>query len=203
MVLILLMLWLRKMTPLQTSRGITLLEILVAISIIGLVTMVAVPNFLDWNRKYKLKSAVGELQANMSMARMNAINQNTAVTVTVTQTATANPVTVTFRTAAGADVISPMTMDSEVSLTNAANAEVGSGVSSPQDVRFNSKGLRLDSASFPATGNAGNNICLGGGGCGPASTQVFNFKNTQTINYRIVVAPTGKVSWCYSAACTQ
>ena len=189
-------------TRLKAQAGFTLTEVTIVVAIFGLLVMVAVPNYLDWNRKYKLKDAVATLHGNIGLARMNAINQSTTVTVTVTQPTAASPVTVTFRNAAGADVLPPMTLDKEVSLTNAAGATIGAGVSSPQDVQLSPMGMRRD------TGNA-NNLCITAAGvytgaaCAGNGNQAFNFKNTRGLNYRIVVTSTGKASWCYTSSCAQ
>ena len=182
--------------------GFTLTEIMIVVGILSLLLMIAVPNYLDWNRKYKLKDAVATLHGNIGMSRMYAINQNTTVTMTIAQPSATLPVTVTFRTSAGAYVIPPLTLDSEVSLTNATNATVGGGVNSPQDVQFSSMGLRRD------TGNA-NNLCVSGTGaytgaaCTSNSNQAFNFMNTRGLNYRLVVTSNGKASWCYTSGCAQ
>jgi Tfp pilus assembly protein FimT len=187
---------------LKGDAGISLTEVTIVVAIIGLLIMVAVPNFQDWNLKYKLKDAIGLVHGYMNLARMNAINRNTPVTVTVTQTSPTARVTVTFRNPGGTDVVPPLTLDAGLSLTNATGVAVGSGVSSPQDVRFTPMGLRTN------TGNA-NNLCITntgaytGAACANASTQAFNFKNTKGLNYRIVVTSTGKASWCYAAACAQ
>lgn len=191
---------------LQSIRGFSLIETLVVVSIIGILVMVAIPNFFDALRKYRLKSDVGELHANIGLARMAAINQNTSVTVTVCYQvtpcpgATPNPtptqVTVFFRTAAGSDVVPPMTMNSEVALTNGVGAD---GVGAPQDLQFNSRGTWVNTGT-------GNNLCINNAGVGtacPANGQSLNFKNTSGVNYRIVVSTTGKPSWCYTAGCAQ
>src|SRR3989442_8150321 len=140
-------------TRLKAQAGFTLTEVTIAVAIFGFLIMVAVPNFLDWNRKYKLKDAVATLHGNIGLTRMSALNQSTTMTVTITQATPTSRVTVTFRNSAGTDVMQPVTLDSEVSLTNATNATVGAGVSSPQDVQFSPMGLRRDS------GNA-NNLCI-------------------------------------------
>jgi len=187
---------------LKAQGGFTLTEIMIIVGIISLLVMIAVPNFLDWNRKYKLKDAVATLHGNIGLTRMSAINQSTTMTVTITQATPTSPVTVTFRNSAGTDVIQPVTMDSEVSLTNATNATVGAGVNSPQDVQFSPMGIRRDS------GNA-NNLCITGTGaytgaaCTNNTTQAFNFKNSRGLNYRLVVTSTGKASWCYASGCAQ
>jgi prepilin-type N-terminal cleavage/methylation domain-containing protein len=189
-------------TRLKAQTGFTLIELMIAAGIISLLVMIAVPNFLDWNRKYKLKDAVSMLHGNIGLTRMSAINQSTTMTVTFTQASPTSQVTVTFRNSSGTDVIQPLTLDSEVSLTNVTNATVGAGVSSPQDVQFSSMGLRRDS------GNA-NNLCITGTGaytgaaCTSNSNQAFNFMNTRGLNYRLVVTSTGKASWCYASGCAQ
>ena len=189
-------------TRLKAASGFTLIELMVVGAIVGILVLIAIPNFFVWISKYKLKSAVAELHAQIGLARMAALNQNTSVTVTVTQTSSATPVTVTFRTAAGSDVLPSLTLDPEVSLSNASSVLVGAGVLSPQDVRFNSKGLRVN------TGN-NNNLCINASGgytgapCDNSVRQAFNFRNTRSFNYRIVVATTGKVSWCYTNTCAQ
>ena len=181
--------------PFKAEGGLTLLELMVVVAIVGMLVGVAIPNYLDWNRKYKLKDAVALVHANMGMARMNAINQNRAATVTVTQASVADPVTVAFAGVSGVDTF---TLDSEVSLTNANGDAVGSGVSSPQDIQFNTMGLRVN------TGTA-NNQCISTTGastaCSSSTAQALNFRNSQGLNYRIVVLTTGKISWCYASAC--
>src|SRR3989442_10635553 len=67
-------------TRLKAQAGFTLTEVTIIVAIIGLLVLVAVPNYLDWNRKYKLKDAVATLHGNIGLARMNAINQSTTVT---------------------------------------------------------------------------------------------------------------------------
>ncbi len=187
-----------RTAPFQAVGGFTLIEMMVAVAIVGALVAVAIPNYLDWNSKYKLKDAVVNLFGNLQLARMSAMNQNTTVTVTITQAASTNPVGVTFTDAAGAAVLPPMNFVSGLSLTNA----FGASVSSPQVAQFASSGRPVN----PLTSSS-NNLCITTSGayttCSSAYPQALNFKNTAGVNYRIVITTTGKVSWCYSGSCVQ
>ena len=183
---------------LGSVRGFTMTEMMVVVGIIALLSAIAVPNYLDWNRKYQLRGAVGDLHGNLQLARMSAMNQNTTVTVTVTQAASTSPVSVTFTDAAGAAVLPAMTFVTGLSLTNAS----GATVSSPQVAQFISSGR----PGNPLTSSS-NNLCITTSGayttCSSSTPQALNFKNTADVNYRVVITTTGKASWCYSASCAQ
>ena len=203
-----------KRGRLETEAGFTLIETMVVVGILGLLVGVAIPNFLDWNRHYKLKEAVGALHSSINLARMTAVNQNTTITVTVCyQQATcptaiagppavagyANPtpsqVTVLFRNPTGGDVMPLLTLDSEVSLTDATNGTV----TAPQDTQFNPLGMRQ------FTGGNANNKCITAAGvttaCAGGNAQAYNFKNSHGLNYRIVIGQSGKSVWCYAPDC--
>ena len=177
------------LTRAQTNGGYTLLEMLLVLAIVGVLVAVAVPNFMAWNQKFKLKSDVANLAGTLAFARMTAINQNTPVIATVAQLPP-GPVTVTFLSPLGATMIPPITMDGVVQLTDA----LGGTGASPQAVRFNNMG------SWVNTG-AANNICIPNA-C-PSISQVLNFRNAGQDNFRIVVLQTGKIIWCNIPSCTQ
>jgi type IV fimbrial biogenesis protein FimT len=73
----------RQISPTRYQRGFTLIEVMIAVAIVGILAMVAVPNFIQWNARYQLKQATTELAGSLNLARMAAMNRNLAVTVTL------------------------------------------------------------------------------------------------------------------------
>ncbi|MEQ1790810.1 MAG: prepilin-type N-terminal cleavage/methylation domain-containing protein [Nitrospira sp.] len=67
----------------QKSRagGFTLIEMMIAVAIIGIGSAIAVPSYLSWNARYQLKQAATEIQSQLVLARLMAMNRNSAVTM--------------------------------------------------------------------------------------------------------------------------
>ena len=73
----------RRSSAPRCQKGFTLIEVMIAVAIVGILAMVAVPNYLQWNARYQLKQATTELAGSLNLARMVAMNRNLAVTVTL------------------------------------------------------------------------------------------------------------------------
>lgn len=93
---------------LQHDNGFTLLEILIACSILGILTAMAVPSFSAWIARQQLRQATTELAANYTMARTAAMSRGSAVTVTTAMTG--GKATLTF----GGNVFKPVTLSERV-----------------------------------------------------------------------------------------
>ena len=74
---------LQRSAAVHRQRGFTLIEVMIAVAIVGILAMVAVPNYLQWNARYQLKQATTELAGSLNLARMAAMNRNLAVTATL------------------------------------------------------------------------------------------------------------------------
>src|SRR5437867_12242737 len=77
----------RAIDRLRTVRGFTLTEMMIVVGIIAALAAFAIPNYLDWQRKYRLKDSIASLQTGLALARMMAMNQSTTVPVTLCQPA--------------------------------------------------------------------------------------------------------------------
>jgi type IV fimbrial biogenesis protein FimT len=113
-----------RLNQLRDNTGFSLLEILIAASILGILTAMAVPSFSLWIARQQLRQAATELASSYSMARTAAMSRGTGVTVTTAMTG--GKATLTF----GGNVFKPVTLNERV--TNIT----------PATVAFNPFGLR-------------------------------------------------------------
>jgi prepilin-type N-terminal cleavage/methylation domain-containing protein len=109
---------------LRDHNGFSLLEILIAASILGILTAMAVPSFSLWIARQQLRQATTELASNYTMARTAAMSRGTGVTVTTGMTG--GKATLTF----GGNVFKPVTLNERVTNITATT------------VAFNPFGLR-------------------------------------------------------------
>lgn len=65
------------------QAGFTLMETMIVVAIIGLLSMLAVPNLTVWLSRYQLNQAVSEIVADLNMAKFVAMNRNRQATVTI------------------------------------------------------------------------------------------------------------------------
>lgn len=122
----------------MNQKGFSLLEMLIAVAILSVLVMMAIPNFQVWVVNQRTRGDMAQLEGDLQYARMTAINRN-------------QPVTVLFDSGASTYTIF---VDTDRSLTvNGAETalvtrSLSSGVSFSQvnvtnnGVLFNGRGLR-------------------------------------------------------------
>jgi len=65
----------------RNQRGFTLQEVVIAVAIVGILSAIAVPNYLGWLPRHRLAGAASDVQMALNAARLEAIKANTVVTV--------------------------------------------------------------------------------------------------------------------------
>jgi prepilin-type N-terminal cleavage/methylation domain-containing protein len=70
----------------KRTAGFSLLELMIVVSIIAVMSAIAVPNFTNWAPKFRLWSATDDITKHLMLARMSAISQNRNVVVTFFKT---------------------------------------------------------------------------------------------------------------------
>ena len=61
------------------QRGFTLIELMVTVTILGIVLAIAVPNFTDWLNRKRVEGAANEFNALIQFARSESIKRNTKI----------------------------------------------------------------------------------------------------------------------------
>jgi prepilin-type N-terminal cleavage/methylation domain-containing protein len=65
----------------KKTGGFSLFELLVALAVIAVVSVLVAPNIISWRSSAKLRGAAGNLKADLEMAKVNAIKENNFVAV--------------------------------------------------------------------------------------------------------------------------
>lgn len=65
----------------KTERGISLIEIMVALAIIAILATIAVPNIIGWRTQRRFTAAVSGVHEAIKVARSSAIKDNTSVVI--------------------------------------------------------------------------------------------------------------------------
>ncbi len=69
---------------LRKYSGFTLIELMIAISVISVLASIAVPAVLTWLPNYRLKAAARDLYSNMQKAKLEAVKRNTDAVILFT-----------------------------------------------------------------------------------------------------------------------
>lgn len=57
----------------SAEQGFTLMEVMVVTAIIGIMTAIAIPNYLSWKPGYEFRGAVSRISSDINKARMRAL----------------------------------------------------------------------------------------------------------------------------------
>ncbi|WP_457624702.1 prepilin-type N-terminal cleavage/methylation domain-containing protein [Persephonella sp.] len=64
-------------------KGLTVVELVVAVVILAIILAIAIPPFMGWLRKYNIEKDMKTIQATLQEARMRAFSEKIDLTVTV------------------------------------------------------------------------------------------------------------------------
>ncbi|HUQ75071.1 MAG TPA: GspH/FimT family pseudopilin [Burkholderiales bacterium] len=140
--------------PMRVNRGFTLPELLIVVTVAGVMLAAGVPSFVEFIRNQRVKTASFDLFSSLTVARSEAITRATSVTITPASTANwANGWTITYVNSGGATV----TLREQAAAPNIA-------ISGPTSVVYRGNG-RLTGSTTPqfqltATGGTVTTRCI-------------------------------------------
>lgn len=112
------------------QAGFTLIEVMIAVAIIGISAALALPNFTQWYVQTQLRQTTAEIASQLTLARMTGMSRNRSMDVIVTDSG--GVVSVSSVLSTGGAVIKGTTFPTHVK----------SVVGSPVTVSFSSMGVR-------------------------------------------------------------
>jgi len=69
----------RESKIMKSSKGFTLIEVIIVVAIIGIMAAISIPAISSWLPNYRLKAAARELYSDMQKIKLEAIKKNTNV----------------------------------------------------------------------------------------------------------------------------
>ncbi|MBL0712332.1 MAG: GspH/FimT family pseudopilin [Desulfosarcina sp.] len=122
-----------------SDKGFTLIEMIVVLAIAAILAMIAVPNYMTYKERSKLRGATSNLVANFELARSRAIKENGNVAVVFNADGRGYMVFEDFN--------SNWTQDADELLLR--SAELPSGVSVNMPTTFASDRMHFNSRGIP------------------------------------------------------
>jgi len=144
----------REAVKMKLNRnGFSLLEVSVTLVILLTLISIAIPNLLTWSANHRLRNDFSQLEGDLQIARMTAINRSVAVTLAFNQPA-ANEYTVFIDDGSGGGTARDLLQNgTEVALFQGALSEgviFNSVNASGNAILFNGRGLRARPVVNPA-----------------------------------------------------
>ncbi len=146
----------------MNQKGFTVIEMTVIGAIIGILTAIAIPNFQVWVASQRLRDSVAQLEGDLQVARITAINRNAPVTVLFDQATRSYTIFIDDGTGVGGVARNLVQDGTEISLLDNPPRILNSGIAfseinmTANAILFNGKGLRWRPLADPVQAELNN-----------------------------------------------
>jgi len=185
----------------RTSWGFTLIELMVALVLLGILIKLSLPSFVAWINNAKVRTVAESLQTGIRLAQAEAVRQNRSVVLAFTNAAPADPPAAITAAANGNRWViqtlaqfgaSDGTFVQAGSLTDVAAGVTITGVSA---LCFNSNGRLITATSATVQSNTTPQISTAT--CDPSdATFVVDRSGSADRALQVMVSASGKVRMC-------
>ena len=187
-----------RLTFLRSSRGFSLVEVVVALAVALVLVAISIPSVLGTYNQYRLGVQATLIANELDQLRMVAVRKNTTITLLSTTTSTTPPNTVIFVDAnkSGAlDINDPQVfLPADMQISNSGTPPAGMPDSSSMGSNYTSA-VKLPSGGISFTSNG-----TISGGAGPYFIVIGYTASTQYGFRAITVTPMGEIKvWTASS----
>ena len=67
---------------LKNRKGFTLTEVVVTLSVLGVMTAISIPSYISWLPRHRLQASVRQIYDDMNLAKIRAVKDNTVARIT-------------------------------------------------------------------------------------------------------------------------
>lgn len=185
------------MRSLRRSRGFTLVELMVTITLLAILLGLAVPGFTTWIRNTRVRTTASVLQDGLRLAQAEAVRRNRTVSFFLTNDAAPGPTSTAVANGStwGVRTLPLITNENAELLRSGAlpGTTSGVGITGPLAICFNAAGQRTANAGAGCTINAAT----------PDATYAVAYSNAVAgtdKTFNVVVSLGGRVRMCDPAA---
>ena len=124
---------------LKNRKGFTLTEVVVALSILGIMTAISIPSYLSWLPRHRLQTSARQIYDDLNLAKIRAVKENTYACITFD---VANDNYTVFLDPDGTSSLTPgdTTIKGNVTLENRVD------ITAANICRFNNRGMSTTGA---------------------------------------------------------
>ena len=125
----------------RNRKGFTMTEVVVVLSVLGIMTAISVPSYISWLPRHKLQTSVRQIYDDLNLAKMQAVRRNTDLCITFNTAAETYTVFLDLNSNAIQDDGAGTILKNNVALENGVVITTTTFTLTPNTSGFNNRGM--------------------------------------------------------------